>query len=288
MSGSIATETEALAPNALVEQHLYLVQHVVNQLASRYPAHIDRTELWSAGAAGLVDASRRYDQSIGVPFARYASIRIRGAIIDSTRTRDWATRRLRRELRAVSDRSAAFEQEHGRTPSSEELAAQLGITSEELAQRQTAAVTASLLHLDQPIPQAGGEDGAFGERIPERDRERLPDEALEHAELIGTVRTAVAYLPDTQREVVERYFFHGELLRDIADSLGVTEARVSQIRSEALNAIRAYFATSFDAVTPVAEDAPGMRRRAAYVAVVTAQSTWRTRLEGAAALSDSA
>jgi RNA polymerase sigma factor FliA len=80
------------------------------------------------------------------------------------------------------------------------------------------------------------------------------------------VRTAIACLNDVQRQVIERYFFGGEYLRDIADSLGVTEARVSQIRAEALNALRAYFGTSFEGVMEVAPDAPGLRRRAAYVA----------------------
>ena len=265
--------------NRRVEDHLYLVQHVVNQLASRYPRHIDRSELWSAGAAGLVDASRRYDPATGVPFARYASIRIRGAIIDSTRTRDWATRSLRRDMRAMDQQAAAFEQAHGRAPSNEELAEQLGMTTEEVAERQSAAAAANLLHLDQPVAHGEQDEPTFGERIPERDEERLPDTALEQQELLGTVRTAIHFLPDTQREVVERYFFGGELLRDIADSLGVTEARVSQIRSEALHAVRAYFAEHFDEVPSVPSNAPGTRRRAVYVEQVAQGSTWRERLD---------
>ncbi len=102
MPASHASTVDSTA-NALVEEHLYLVQHIVNQLAVRYPRHVDRQELWAAGAAGLVDASRRYDPGAEVPFARYASIRIRGAIIDSTRSRDWATRSLRRRAREMSE-----------------------------------------------------------------------------------------------------------------------------------------------------------------------------------------
>ena len=82
-----------------------------------------------------------------------------------------------------------------------------------------------------------------------------------------------------QREVVERYFFGGEYLRDIAHSLGVTEARVSQIRAEALNAVRAYFGSAFEAVPEVPASAPGVRSRAAYVSAVSAQSTWRSRID---------
>lgn len=265
--------------NDLVESHLYLVQHVVNQLASRYPRHIDRGELWSAGASGLVDASRRYDPDTGVPFARYATIRIRGAIIDSTRTRDWATRSLRRDMREIATTEASFEQEHGRSPSSEELAATLGISAEEVDARRDAAANANLLHLDQRVGGDDGEDAiSYADLIPERDQRSLPEDALEQTELLGTVRIAVRHLPETQREVVERYFFDGDLLRDIAADLGVTEARVSQIRSEALHAVQAYFASAHDEVPEVPASAPGMRRRAAYVAEVAAASTWRSRV----------
>lgn len=266
-------------PNELVESHLYLVQHVVNQLATRYPRHVDRQELWSAGAAGLVDASRRYDPSTGVPFARYATIRIRGAIVDSTRTRDWATRRLRRDLRAMADETQQFEERHGRMPSDRELAGALGVDVTEVGERKAAALRATLLHLDQPLPFPGAGEATLGESIADRDSERLPDRALERQELEGTLRMALEMLPPVQREVVHRYFFGDELLQEIAESLGVTEARVSQIRSEALNAVRAYFATTYDEVPAVPAGAPGVRQRAAYVAAMNAQGTWRSRMQ---------
>lgn len=271
--------------NTLVTDHVYLVQHIVNQLAAGYPCHVERAELWSAGAAGLVDASSRYEPSTGVPFARYAAIRIRGAIIDATRARDWAPRSVRRNARELSAHRERFVGERGREPSSQELADLLGISLAELSQRRDAAASTNLLHLDQPLSEASGES-SFGQQVPEQDVERLPQEALEQRELIGTLRTALAFLPDPQGEVLSRYFFGGELLRDIADSLGVTEARVSQIRAEALNALRAYFGTSFEGVVAVPDNAPGRRRRAAYVARLAEHSTWRTRLAGRVAASD--
>ena len=269
------------AANELVTEHLYLVQHVVNQLANRYPRHVDRGELWSAGAHGLVDASRRFDPEAGIPFPRYAVIRIRGAIIDSTRTRDWATRRLRRDMRSVRDAGDAFEVREGRAPTDVELAELLKITVEELRAHRNAAANATLLHLDHVMPGTDSTESGIAARLEERGTERLPEESLEQTELIGTVRSAVGFLPGTQREVVERYYFGGELLRDIADSLGVTEARASQIRSEGLDAMRAYFGTAFDGVVAVSENAPGVRRRASYVAEMSANTTWRTRLGAA-------
>ena len=285
MRNASDTTTDA---NELVTEHLYLVQHVVNSLASRFPRHVDRGELWSAGAHGLVDASRRYDPSTGIPFARYATIRIRGAILDSTRSRDWATRSLRREMRSVREAEGSFAEAHGRNPDSAELASALGMSAEKLSAHQAAAATANLLHLDHVIPGSDDGESTLVERLEERDSTALPEESLEQQELIGTTRSAVAHLPEVQREVVERYYFGGELLRDIADSMGVTEARISQIRSEALTAMRAYFGTAFDGVPEVATNTPGLRRRAAYVAEVSAATTWRTRLDAGAAVASAA
>ena len=276
---SDSTSLTADTSNELVTEHLYLVQQVVNQLASRYPRHVDRSELWSAGAYGLVDASRRFDPDAGIPFPRYAAIRIRGAIIDSTRTRDWATRRLRRDIRTVREVHDGFEVRAGRAPTEDELAELLQIAVDELRIHRAAAANATLLHLDHPLPGTESSETGLAARLEERDRDRLPEDAIEHNELIGTVRSAVSFLPEPQRQVVERYYFRGELLRDIADSLGVTEARASQIRSEALDAMRAYFGDAFDGVVPVAPKAPGIRRRAAYVDEFTRETTWRSRLD---------
>jgi RNA polymerase sigma factor for flagellar operon FliA len=76
----------------LVREHLGLVHEVVNRVAAGFPRHVERDELIDAGRLGLVEAARRYDPSTGVPFERYAAIRIRGAVLDSTRTRDWVSR----------------------------------------------------------------------------------------------------------------------------------------------------------------------------------------------------
>ena len=273
---------EVTTANDLVSEHLYLVQHVVNTLASRYPRHVDRSELWSAGALGLVDASRRYDPETGIPFPRYAIIRIRGAIIDSTRTRDWATRRLRRDMRAVAEANDTFEVREGRAPNDTELAGLLKMTTEQLAKHRAAAASATLLHIDHVMPGMDPAEGGIAGRIEERNATVLPEEATENRELVGTVRSAVSFLAETQREVIERYYFKGELLRDIADSLGVTEARASQIRSEALDAMRAYFGTAFEGVLPVSPGAPGVRRRAAYVARMASDTSWRTRFDSTA------
>lgn len=264
----------------LVREHLSLVQHVVNQLAARYPRHVDRAELWSAGALGLVDAARRYDPTTGTPFPRYASIRIRGAIIDANRDRDWAPRSLRRHARDIQSAAEALESEHGRNPTDVELATSLGLTAEELRARQADLAQARVLDLDREARDA--EPGsALADTVREEHEDLLPDVALERRELVGALRMAVSLLPEAHREIVRRYYFGGELLRDIAEDRAVTEARISQMCLEAVHAIRAHFATVFDDVPAVSEDAPGRARREAYVNTMREQTSWRDRLAAA-------
>lgn len=261
--------------NDLAAEHIELVQQIVTQVAMRYPRHVDRAELWSAGATGLVEASRSYRAETGIPFNRYATIRIRGSIIDSTRKRDWAVRSLRRRMREVHSAEDRFEVAEGRKPTDEELSKLIGVDIEELQNRRAAAMTSSLLHLDQEDP----ERVSLGERIEERSADRLPEETLSNREVLGTLTTAIDELPELQRDVIHRYYLQGEMLQSIAETLGVTEARVSQIRAEAVNAMRSYFATLYDHVDDVPADAPGRRSRAAYLASLAEKSTWLNRLE---------
>ena len=274
------------AANELVEDNLHLVDHVVNQLASGFPRHVDRDELRGAGAAGLVDAAHRYDPSTGVPFARYASIRIRGAVLDATRTRDWATRRLRRDLRAIEAATSKLEERHHRTPADDEVAEELDMDVEVVRERRAAGLTSTLLTLDRPVGDVDGDTDALADRVQEQDEAWLPETSLETNELVGTLHTAIAHLPDLPKQVLLEHHFEGRLLRDIADDLGVTEARASQLRHEALHALQAYFGTTFDGVAEIPANAPGKRKRAAFVSQVAAASTWRSRLEGVEAAND--
>lgn len=267
--------------NTLVTETMDLIGHIVAELSARYPRHVDRGELWNAGALGLVEASRRYDPASGVPFVRYAAIRIRGAIIDSTRSRDWASRSVRRSLREIVQATAGLEEQLGRAPTPEEVARFLGIDPDELSRRRSRAVGATLLHLDQEVE---GEESTLGERVEESSTEVLPDDALEQREMRGTLAEAVRNLPKIQAEVVSRYYIDGDLLQDIADDLGLTEARVSQIRSEALVALKAYFSTQYDGVEEGDDDAPGKRARAAYLERMGQTADWRRRIDAASFL----
>lgn len=277
MAQDLPTDTDV---EQLVSDHLYLVQHIVHELAARYPRHVDRQELWSAGAMGLVEAARRYEGGTDVPFAHYARRRIRGAMLDSTRQRDWATRSVRRDHREVETAAASFQRDHQRSATDADLADALRVHPDEIARRRAAADRGTVLHLDQPLQTADGVV-SLGDTVATAAVEDCPEGSLEQRELLGAMRTAVRHLPDVQRDVIERYYLRGERLRDIADGMGVTEARVSQLRAEAVRALQSYLAEAEYTDVDVEVDAPGKRQRAAFVARVSENTTWRDRLAAA-------
>jgi RNA polymerase sigma factor for flagellar operon FliA len=262
--------------NDLVRDHLDLVGRTVAKVSARYPRHVDREELWNAGALGLVEAARRFNPDAGIPFERYAAIRIRGAIIDSTRTRDWASRSVRRRYRDMEETSESLRDADGHEPDRQTLAKALGVTMEELNKTQAQSAASMLLYLDHQRPE---DNVSLRDTIVDHDLSTQPEAALEQREMLGTLRNSVEGLPGTHGEVIERYYFKGEMLQDIAKDLGVTQARVSQIRSEALTSLRAWFGTLYEGAPDVSDDAAGKRARAAYVAQLSSQTTWRTRLD---------
>src|SRR6476619_6135568 len=136
------TERDEAALHALIEQHLPLVRHVVFQVAVHFPRHVDREELATAGALGLVEAARRYDESRGVPFDRFAAQRIRGAILDAVRAADWAPRSVRTLARRLEAAEQKLATELGRVPSPGETAAALSLSRAELRRLQDKMVRA--------------------------------------------------------------------------------------------------------------------------------------------------
>ncbi len=264
--------------NELVREHLQLIGQTVASVSARYPRHVDRQELWNAGALGLVEAAQRFDPDTGIPFARYAKMRIRGAIIDSTRSRDWASRSVRRRARELDQVTQDMTGPTGREPDRTQIADALGVSVHELETIKARSASSMLLYLDH---ESNNNEPSLRETIAETAPDADPEAMLEHREMLGTLREAVGALPGIHGEVIRRYYLDGEMLQEIADDHGVTQARISQIRSEALTALRAHFGSLYEAIPHVSEETPGKRARASYLAELSAQSTWRSRLAAA-------
>src|SRR5690349_24337090 len=116
----------------VVRSHMPLVGHLVREMLARVPAHVNRDDLLSAGYAALVTAARGYDAERGVPFARFASARVRGALLDELRGLDWASRSVRQRARRTDSARQELTAELSRTPTVQEVAERLGCTVEDI------------------------------------------------------------------------------------------------------------------------------------------------------------
>lgn len=251
--------------DALVVEHLPLVGYHVNAMLGRVPASVSRAELASAGALALVQAARAYDPETGVPFERYAALRIRGALVDELRGMDWLSRGARRRARQLAEVSDQLTSHLGRTPTRGELATALGVGEDEVeAARGDAEVR--LLSID-------GFDTTVADMVV--DSGPGPEQSVLAGERLRYLAAGVESLPERLRYVVEQLFFADRPVVELADELGVTQSRISQLRTEALTLLRDGMNASLDPeLVPASARPDGVaeRRRRAYFASVAAKA----------------
>lgn len=261
---------------ATIEQYLPLVRHIVFQVAVHFPRHVDREELARAGTLGLVEAAQRYDEGRGVPFQRFAAQRIRGAILDAVRASDWAPRSVRNLARTLERTSSQLATDLGRRPTDGEVAEAMSTTPEQLARLQARIHRSVVLALDHHVTDAD-EDSTLGELVMDLVNPE-PSEELERRELLAYLRDAIRLLPERHRLVVIGYFIESRTSADLARFLGVTESRVSQLRSEAIEMLRDGIAAQYGTVDPTGS-LRADRRRATFAAALAGSSEWRDRLD---------
>jgi RNA polymerase sigma factor for flagellar operon FliA len=267
----------------LIEANLPLVHHVVLQVAGHFPRHVDRQELARAGALGLVEAAQRFDASRGVPFDRFAARRIRGAILDAVRAVDWAPRSVRalgRELEAVEQELA---NQRGTQPTDDDIAAAMGVETTDLSVIRDRVYRSVVLALEHAVGGQGddGEAMVLGDVLADRTVAE-PEESLEARELLGYLRDAIGLLPERHRTVIVGYFLESRTSLELAEELDVTESRISQIRSEALEMLRGGIDAQYAPAPEVVPVGRTARRRAEYATAIGDASAWRDRLVASA------
>ena len=282
-----AVGTHHDAPSArdledLVRENMPMVGHLVRELLSRVPGHVHADDLSSAGFAALLGAARSFDVTRGIPFHRFAAVRIRGALLDELRGQDWASRSVRARARRTAQARQDLTSALGRTPADAEVAELLGVGVAELAAVEDDVQKAALLSLQ------GFPTGAAEEMVPEQSEG--PEDLLIKRERLGYLHQAIQALPERLRMVVTESFLQEQPLSDVAARLGVTESRISQLRTEALRLLREGLNSSLapELLTsavggPRARKGCLQRRRTEYFERVAEQGNLRTRL----ALTDS-
>ena len=174
-----------------------------------------------------------YDEARGVPFERFAAQRIRGAILDAVRAADWAPRSLRTLARQLEQAEQQLAAELGRMPDRNEVAEALDMRRDELDQLQHRRFRSVVLNLEHATPHEGEKDLTLVDLLADEDSIE-PSAELELRELHSYLRDAIRLLPDRHRLVVVGSFLEGRTSQELADFLGVTVSRISQLRSEAL------------------------------------------------------
>jgi RNA polymerase sigma factor for flagellar operon FliA len=213
-----------------LEEHLPLVKRLAHHLSARLPSSVQIDDLFQAGMIGLLEALNKYDASQGAQFTTYASIRIRGAMLDELRRGDWAPRSVHRKSRDAMGALSRLEQQ-GRGTSDQEIADEMGVSVEEyskIVRDSNMTCFYSIDLLDEETPGGSNiEDGRLG-----------PLEMLSDVGFRDTLAKEIGRLPDREKMMMALYYQEDLNLREIGEVMGVSESRVSQIHGQAMMRLR--------------------------------------------------
>jgi RNA polymerase sigma factor for flagellar operon FliA len=222
------------ARETLIIDHLPKVRYIADRIAAKLPPSVDGDDLYGAGVIGLIDAVERYDGSRGVAFTTFAEMRVRGAILDNLRSLDWASRSSRRRAREIQAAYGRIEQQNGRAATEEEVAADMKISVAELRESLQEIRGLKITNLDECDEETGL---SLADIISDRSATQL--DAMEQAEQKRLLAAAIGKLPERERMVIALYYVEELTMKEIAEVLGVTESRVSQLKSQAAARLRA-------------------------------------------------
>ncbi|MFA5118905.1 MAG: FliA/WhiG family RNA polymerase sigma factor [Candidatus Omnitrophota bacterium] len=227
------------AREALILHYLWYVKYIAGRIAIKLPAHVRSEDLFNSGVIGLIDSLERFDDSRNNSFRTYAFTRIQGAIIDELRSLDWAPRSLRRKARAIKEASQVLSQKLNRQPGMPEIAQHLKMSVQEVSRVQADMHAVSLLSLDKVLPnQDDPERGACSLMLIECEKPVNSKTACEEKEKLELVAEQINGLPEKERLVVTLYYYEEMTLKEISETLSLSESRVSQLHTQAIQHIR--------------------------------------------------
>ena len=222
--------------NDMVVKLLPLVKRVALKLRANLPAHVELDDLISDGTVGLIDAVRKFDPAKGVTIESYARYRIRGAILDSLRDRDHASRDMRRRMKKVESTSQELERRLGRPAEDAEVAAAMGLSLRKWYERAAELQRIGFEGTVSRIPQE------FNKRIDEEDlpaaQDDNPFEQCYRREQRDLLSSALDCLAERERVIINLYYKEALTMKQIGARLGIDESRVSQLHSGTMVRLR--------------------------------------------------
>ncbi len=224
------------AREKLILEYAQLVKVVAGRLSMYLGYNVEYEDLCSYGIFGLIDAIDKFDMMKDVKFETYASVRIRGSILDQIRKMDWIPRTIRQKQKQIDAVMKQVEQEQGRTATDEEIAAGLGISEDEYLDWQSQMKITGLVSLDEfmesgsDIPSSGYSDTTA--------HFVSPEENIDRQEVTRMLGEALQTLTEKEQRVVQLYYYEELTLKEIANILEVSESRISQLHTRAIGKMR--------------------------------------------------
>lgn len=218
----------------IIIEYAPLVKLVAGRLSMYLGYNVEYDDLVGYGIFGLIDAIDKFDYGKGIKFETYASLRIRGSILDQIRKMDWIPRSLRQKQKKIDSAMNKLETELGRVPSDEELAKELEISVDELVNWQGQANVSNVISLDE-FMEASGEKAV--EPVKNNPFE-MPEEVIEKQEIKRLLAESLENLTDKEKKVILLYYYEELTLKEISRVLDVSESRVSQLHTKALQKMR--------------------------------------------------
>jgi RNA polymerase sigma factor for flagellar operon FliA len=214
----------------LILEYAHLVKFVAGRLVMHIGQHVEYDDLIGDGVFGLLDAIDKFDPEKGVKFETYASLRIRGSIIDNIRKRDWVPRTLRQKNKQMEQAYAQLEETLGREPTEMELADKLALSLEETQELMRKSSVLALISLDDFLDQ-NYETPFNGLTSSQQDS---PESHAEKKERQQMLADAINKLSEKEKLVISLYYYEDLTLKEISSIMKVSESRVSQIHSKAI------------------------------------------------------
>ena len=218
----------------LILEYAPLVKVVAGRLSMYLGYNVEYEDLVSYGVFGLIDAIDKFDRNKEVKFETYASLRIRGAILDQIRKMDWIPRTIRQRQKQIDTAMKELEQRNGRPPTDAELAAYMGISEDEFLDWQNQVKADNIISLNEYVEQ--GNDISSEKSI--SSGFDTPESVIEKSELKEMLEEALELLTDKEKKVILLYYYEELTLKEISRVLEVSESRISQLHTKALQKMK--------------------------------------------------
>lgn len=231
------TPVKENSKTVLIKKHLQMVENVVERMVPQVPSFMSRDDMMSAAMVGLINAAERFDESKGILFSTFAEHRIRGAIFDEVRKLDWFSRSLREKHTRLTQTISSLEKKLGRPPEEEEIAAAMRLDLDTYRTLLSQVCYLGCVSLHETLDNMA-EGRSFMDNLADENG-KMPTDRIEASELTREIAGYLEKLTEKERLVISLYYYEELNQKEIAEVLGVSEGRVSQLHSQALAKLKA-------------------------------------------------